>query len=60
MTDYDITETMMAYGGSFANRLAFAWRAADNENQARLKAAFPELWEEYAELAKLRHIQTQR
>jgi hypothetical protein len=45
---------MIEYGGTFVERLGRAWIAADSDNQARLKAAFPEYWEEYAEIVRLR------
>lgn len=54
MTAYDVTEAMLVYGGGFVKALALAFRAADKENTARLAAAFPELLEEYRELAACR------
>jgi hypothetical protein len=53
MTDYEIVAAMDAFGGSFARAIAAAWYKADHENQARIKAAFPDLWAEYTELAEL-------
>jgi len=53
MTDYQIVEAMDTYGGSFAKAIAAAFVRADDENVRRLKAAFPELWAEYAALAQL-------
>lgn len=44
-------EAMARFGGSFARNLAFAWMAADGENRARLRTAFPELLEQYAAMA---------
>ena len=58
ITDYDIVLTMMHMGGSFAKHLAEAWYCGDTANQARLKSAFPELWEEYRGLAELRKAPT--
>ena len=46
--DYLILEAMSVYGGSFVKALAVAARMADNENYAKLKAAFPDLWDSYA------------
>jgi hypothetical protein len=43
---------MRQYGGSFAQAMAEAWFKADDVNQARIKAAFPDLWIVYAELAE--------
>ncbi len=49
--DYDITEAMLLYGGSFVEALAMAFRKADVSNEIRIKAAFPEYWREYREKA---------
>ena len=46
--DIEILEAMNKYGGSFARSISLAAWAADSENYAKLKAAFPELWERYA------------
>ena len=51
MTDDEIVDAMHAYGGSFERALARAWRCADESNQARIKATWPDLFEEYRELA---------
>jgi hypothetical protein len=53
MTDYQIVDAMLTYGGSFVQSLAQAWRCADAQNQARLKAAFPDYWDHYRELAEM-------
>jgi len=53
MTDFEITRAMVRYGGSFTSRLGQLFQAGDPDNQARLKAAFPEYWEKYAELAEM-------
>ena len=53
-TDFEITQTMTFLGGSFAAALADAYGKADSEHQRRIKAAFPELWEHYTELAQMR------
>jgi hypothetical protein len=52
--DYEIMEAMRLYGGSFASALAMAAYHADADNLATIKAAFPDLWEEYRELALAR------
>jgi len=44
-------EAMNAYGGSFVRTLARLYRVGDSINQARLRAAFPEYFSEYARLA---------
>lgn len=46
--DYKILEAMTIYGGSFVKSLAWAAQRADSENYAKLKAAFPEIWDSYA------------
>lgn len=38
---------MRASGGSFASRIALAYLYADSHNQARLRAAFPDLFTAY-------------
>lgn len=59
-TDYQIVTAMLTYGGSFVKALAAAFRAADATNQARLKAAFPEIVEQYRELAQMQHARSER
>lgn len=56
MSDSDLTviETMEKYGGSFVVALAQAARRADANNLAKLKAAFPEYWQQYTEMAGLK------
>lgn len=53
MTDQDIAvlECMEKYGGSFVKALAIAAQRADPINLAKLKAAFPEYWQQYTEMA---------
>lgn len=47
--DYRILESMELRGGGFASALARAAYRADDVNFAKLKGAFPELWEQHAE-----------
>lgn len=54
ISDYTIAETMRIYGGGFVRVLGTLFHLADPVNQAKLKAAFPEYWTEYAELAALK------
>lgn len=54
MTDYAVVEAMRALGGSFVQALAEAFIHADPENVAKLKAAFPDEWHLYTELAQAR------
>ncbi len=53
MSDHQIISAMRRFGGSFARALAEAWSMGDDDNRARIKATWPDLWEEYADLAKL-------
>ena len=54
LSDDEILTAMEILGGSFVAALAKAWRRADEGNQAKLRAAFPEYWAHYAELAARR------
>ena len=49
--DHNVLRAMEAYGGGFASALAEAAFRADASNFARLKAAFPDYWAEYAWVA---------
>jgi hypothetical protein len=57
MTDHDIKilKAMKRYGGSFASNIAQAALAADSINYARLKAAFPDLWDSYERFIEIRN-----
>ena len=57
MDDFYVTEAMIEYGGDFVKRLGMLYRVADSENQARIKAAFPEYWEKYRLMAKMKEKQ---
>ena len=52
MTDreYATISAMLKYGGSFVQALARAALAADAENLARIKRAWPEYWKTYEEM----------
>jgi hypothetical protein len=52
-TDYEIATAMERFGGSFAVALSLCCFRADAENLDRIKAAFPELWAEYAEYVRM-------
>ncbi len=54
MTDYAVMQAMIAIGGSFMRALGEAAMSADAINLAKLKTAFPEEWENYTELARMR------
>ena len=53
ITDHDIINAMYRYGGSFIRALAITLEHADPTNFAKLKAAFPDEWVNYADLAQL-------
>lgn len=48
-----LAEAMQTYGGSFVRHLGAALAAADPINAERLAAAFPEIIERYAEVARM-------
>lgn len=52
--DIEVLHTMREIGGSFASAIALAGFTADTSNYERLKAAFPDLWEEYGKLTDMR------
>ena len=54
LTDHEIVETMMRFGGRFMQRLGAAALYADPQNLAKLKAAFAVEWEDYRKLTVLR------
>ena len=47
VTDRDVIRAMELHGGAFASHLAIAATYADDVNLARIKQAFPELWDIY-------------
>lgn len=56
MKDIDhvkIANAMREYGGGFVKALAEAIVRADSENLEKLKGAFPEYFEKYAEMAEV-------
>ncbi len=52
LTDFQITETMRKKGGGFVSRLAVLFQHADSENQAKLKEAFANYWQQYAAITQ--------
>ncbi len=52
--DWEITEAMIRYGGSFVHSLGRLWRMADSVNKAKLQTAFPEYWIKYRDIAAVR------
>lgn len=53
VTEYDVHQTMKRHGGSFVQALAEAFIAADPRNHARLRLAFPEIWDDYRQKAEV-------
>lgn len=53
--DFDTIDAMRIYGGGFVKALAEAAFHADPQNLARLKAAFPDYWATYREMAAYWH-----
>ena len=51
LTDYEVTEAMIQFGGSFVRGLGELYRRADEHNKAKLRMAFPEYFAEYRDLA---------
>jgi len=50
--DLHVVDAMELYGGSFVKKLAAALKAADTNNAARIKGAFPDLWCKYKAIAE--------
>jgi hypothetical protein len=57
--DLVVIEEMERTGGGFVRALAVAASKADPENLRRIKAAWPEYWNEYREHARLRQLRSQ-
>jgi hypothetical protein len=52
ITEWDIADALIRYGGSFAQGLGHLYRRADEANRRRLRHAFPELWDEYGQIVQ--------
>lgn len=52
VTEYEVAQAMITFGGSFVACLGQAWHAADEANRARLLAAFPDVVREYRDIAR--------
>ena len=57
VTDDEIADAMIIYGGSFVSALGGAFRRADATNRERIKVAFADYWERYRELVSFRQDQ---
>ena len=51
VTDYEIVNAMIKYGGGFVSDLGKLYYKADSNNQEKLKLAFPEYWKQYKNIA---------
>ena len=49
--EFKVVREMRRRGGSFVQSLAECFQHADMINKARLKAAFPEYWRQYEQIA---------
>lgn len=54
VTDYAVVHAMKHFGGGFVQTLAALCDRADPDNLARIKAAWPDYWAEYAEIARMK------
>ena len=52
--DFLITEAMIYRGGNFVKHLAHAYRAADEDNQERIRCTWAGYWVAYA--ARAQHL----
>ena len=49
---FDVSQTMIKYGGSFAQKVGEALQRADDDNVQRIYDAFPEMWSVYLGMAE--------
>jgi len=55
--DYKVVNAMRKYGGSFVQSLAICAIRADANNLAKIKATWPDYWQEYTNFAKREEIE---
>ena len=53
---YNVSRAMQRYGGSFVQNLGVALSCADDENVAKIKATWPEYWQQYRDMGKNRKV----
>jgi hypothetical protein len=58
--DLSTISVMATFGGRFAQALAQAALAADDENLAKIKTTWPELWHKYATWLKKAETEGQK
>ena len=51
--EWEVVQAMKHYGGGFVKALANAWFHADEDNQRRIREAWPEYWGEYDSMAEM-------
>lgn len=51
--DYRTVLAMLTFGGGFVTALARAAQAADADNLAKIKAAWPQEWAQYQDMARM-------
>jgi len=54
ISDFDVAQAMVSYGGNFMQAIGVAWKRADQINANRLQAAFAEEWAAYRDLVALK------
>lgn len=52
LTDFQIAQTMIHYGGSFVRNLGMLFRLADDVNKAKIKNTWPNYWEQYTSMTR--------
>ena len=55
--DHKVIKAMLRYGGSFVQSLANCAMRADANNLAKIKAPWPDYWQEYTNFAKREEIE---
>lgn len=59
VNDRDTIGAMLQFGGGFIVQLARLYQSTDPGNQQRIRAAWPEYWQKYTELAAHRHAKAE-
>lgn len=55
--NWEITEAMMRFGGSFVKDLGMLWRRGDLSNRRKLEDAFSEYWESYKRIVEIKRAE---
>ena len=51
-SDYNTITAMQERGGNFVQKLAAAYIAADDDNRARIRTAFSDIWARYCKMGE--------